>query len=111
MTDITPLAIITELKQVFNSIKTSCLAHDNQKIPKEKEPPTQQNQTEKLSKPVHEPTGEPIGAEHYRQGGDKHSMSNGQVFNMVNIPEKEKSTTIMKSNELDQSNQPPHCAI
>nr|POE70666.1 hypothetical protein CFP56_45773 [Quercus suber] len=44
---------------------------------REEEPPTQQNQTEKLSEPVHEPTGEPIGAECYRQGGDKHSMSNG----------------------------------
>ena len=26
---------------------------------------------------MHEPTGEPNGAERYRQGGDKHSMSNG----------------------------------
>ena len=44
---------------------------------KGREPPTQQNQTEKLSEPVHEPIGEPIEAECYRQGGDKHSMSNG----------------------------------
>lgn len=44
---------------------------------REEKPPTQQNQTEKLSEPVHEPTGEPIGAERYSQGGDKHSMSNG----------------------------------
>ena len=103
---------------------------------------------------MHKPTGEPIGAERYRQGGDKHSMSIGwsdtnltnhgspefllplspringilscpkgidsnlnagpiiapinsnsqqsqrQVFNMVNIPDKEKSTTTtMKGNE------------
>ena len=40
---------------------------------REEEPPTQQNQTEKLSEPVHEL----IGVECYRQGGDKHSMSNG----------------------------------
>ena len=33
---------------------------------REEEPPTQQNQTEKLSKPVHEPTGEPLKAECYR---------------------------------------------
>ena len=138
---------------------------------REEEPPTQQNQTEKLSEPVHEPIGEPIEAECYRQEGDKHSMSNGwsdtnltnhgslefslplsptingilsypmgidtelnagnddsspiiapinsnsqqsqwQVFNMVNIPDKEKSaTTTMKGNEPDQSNQPPHHAI
>ena len=26
---------------------------------------------------MHEPTGEPNGAERYRQGGDKHLMSNG----------------------------------
>ena len=44
---------------------------------REKEPPTQQNQTEKLSEPMHEPTDEPIEAERYRQGRDKHSMSNG----------------------------------
>ena len=44
---------------------------------REEEPSTQQNQTEELSKLVHEPTSEPIGAERYRQGGDKHSMSNG----------------------------------
>ena len=44
---------------------------------REEEPPTQQNQTEKLSEPMHEPTDEPIEAERYRQGGDKHSMSNG----------------------------------
>ena len=129
---------------------------------REDEPPTQQNQTEKLSEPMHEP----IRVECYRQGGDKHSMSNGwsdtnltnhgspefslplspringilscpkgidsnlnagpiiapinsnsqqsqrQVFNMVNIPDKEKSTTTtMKGNEPDQSNQPPHRAI
>ena len=31
---------------------------------------------------------------------------------MVNILDKEKiSITAMKGNELDQSNQPPHCAI
>ena len=40
---------------------------------REEEPPTQQNQTEKLSEPVHEP----IEAKCYRQGRDKHSMSNG----------------------------------
>ena len=44
---------------------------------REEEPPTQQNQTEKLSEPVHEPIGEPIEAECYKQEGDKHSMSNG----------------------------------
>nr|POE69124.1 hypothetical protein CFP56_70693 [Quercus suber] len=44
---------------------------------REEEPSTQQNQTKKLSESVHEPTDEPIGAERYRQGGDKHSMSNG----------------------------------
>ena len=39
-------------------------------------------------------------------------QSQWQVFNMVNIPDKEKSaTTTMKGNEQDQSNQPPHCAI
>ena len=39
-------------------------------------------------------------------------QSQRQVFNMVNIPDKEKSTTTtMKGNEPDQSNQPPHCAI
>ena len=120
---------------------------------------------------MHEPTGELIGAKRYKQGGDKHSMSNNwsdtnltnhgslefslplsptingilshrkgidtelnagnddsspiiasinsnsqqsqhQVFNMVNIPDKEKSaTTTMKGNKPNQSNQPPHCAI
>nr|POE69798.1 hypothetical protein CFP56_79063 [Quercus suber] len=140
-------------------------------LSREEEPLTQQNQTKKLFEPVHEPTGEPIEAERYRQGGDTHSMSNGwsntnltnhaspkfslplsptingilscpkgidtelnvgnddnspiitpinsnsqqsqwQVFNMVNIPGKEKSTTTtMKGNEPDQSNQPPHRAI
>ena len=43
----------------------------------EEEPSTQQNQTKKLFELVHEPTGEPIRVEHYRQGRDKHSMSNG----------------------------------
>ena len=39
-------------------------------------------------------------------------QSQRQVFNMVNIPDKEKSaTTTMKANEPDQSNQPPHRAI
>ena len=39
-------------------------------------------------------------------------QSQWQVFNMVNIPDKEKSTTAtMKGNEPDQSNQPPHRAI
>ena len=38
-------------------------------------------------------------------------QSQRQVFNMVNIPNKEKSATTMKSNEPDQSNQPPHRAI
>ena len=39
-------------------------------------------------------------------------QSQQQVFNMVNIPDKEKSaTTTMKGNEPDQSNQPPHRAI
>nr|POE71650.1 hypothetical protein CFP56_48982 [Quercus suber] len=39
-------------------------------------------------------------------------QSQRQVFNMANIPDKEKSTTIaMKGNELDKSNQPPHHAI
>ena len=39
-------------------------------------------------------------------------QSQRQVFNMVNIPDKEKSTTTtMKGNEPDKSNQPPHCAI
>ena len=39
-------------------------------------------------------------------------QSQRQVFNMVNIPEKEKSAiTTMKGNEPDQSNQPPHRAI
>ena len=39
-------------------------------------------------------------------------QSQRQVFNMVNIPDKEKSTTTtMKGNEPDQSNQPPHRAI
>ena len=39
-------------------------------------------------------------------------QSQRQVFNMVNIPDKEKSSTIaMKGNELDKSNQPPHRAI
>ena len=39
-------------------------------------------------------------------------QSQWQVFNMVNIPGKEKSTTTtMKGNEPDQSNQPPHRAI
>ena len=39
-------------------------------------------------------------------------QSQWQVFNMVNIPGKEKNaTTTMKGNEPDQSNQPPHHAI
>ena len=39
-------------------------------------------------------------------------QSQRQVFNMVNIPDKEKSATrTMKGNEPDQSNQPPHRAI
>ncbi|KAF3960731.1 hypothetical protein CMV_014576 [Castanea mollissima] len=39
-------------------------------------------------------------------------QSQRQVFNMVKIPDKEKSaTTEMKGNEPDQSNQPPHRAI
>ena len=39
-------------------------------------------------------------------------QSQRQVFNMVNILDKEKSaTTTKKGNELDKSNQPPHCAI
>ena len=39
-------------------------------------------------------------------------QSQQQVLNMVNILDKEKlSTTAVKGNELDQSNQPPHYAI
>ena len=39
-------------------------------------------------------------------------QSQWQVFNMVNIPDKEKIlTTAMKGNEPDQSNQPSHYAI
>ena len=39
-------------------------------------------------------------------------QSQRQVFNMVNIPDKEKSaTTTMKGNKPNQSNQPPHRAI
>ena len=39
-------------------------------------------------------------------------QSQRQVFHMVNIPDKKKSTTTtMKGNVLDQSNQPPHRAI
>jgi len=39
-------------------------------------------------------------------------QSQRPMLNMVNIPDKEKiSTTAMKGNEPDQSNQPPYCAI
>ena len=50
----------------------------NASQPMEEEPPTQQNQTKKFSEPVHEPIGEPTGAECYRQGEKTQLLSNGQ---------------------------------